>query len=185
MPQHSLWHILTQHPTINTGLCQTSACAHSAHCARDAMPFKQPGTWGARLWTRWCSPTEVPECGCGPFSPTSAMNRSAVRIKIQGSSSKRQYLCISAHFYLFFFHGLARPSLRDFSSREMSRNNLRKIIAVASAGLSGSVNYRRHYHIHSASSFFFSTVHNNLHAAALCVFFFPLGYNSILAYGSS
>lgn len=104
--------------------------------------------------------------------PTSAMNRSAVRIKIQGSSSKRQHLCISAHIFIFyFFHGLAHPSLRDFSSREMSRNNLRKIIAVASAGLSGSVNHRRDHHIHSASSFFF-TVHNNLHAAALCIFFF-------------
>lgn len=111
-----------------------------------------------RLWTRRCSPTEAPECCCGPLFPTSATNRSAVHIKIQGSSSKRQYFCISAQIFIFyFFHSLAGPSLRDFSLREMSQNNLRKIIAVASAGLSGSVNHRRDHHIHSASSFFYCT----------------------------
>lgn len=65
-----------------------------------------------------------------------------------------------------------RPALGDSRLRkEMPENNLRKIIAVALDGLSGSVNQCCVRHFHSASCFFFCTVHNNLHGAALQAFY--------------
>lgn len=78
--QGSLWHILTQHPTINIRLCQTSARVLAARVKN----MNYSNSWGLRgsVCTEECSPAEPPEC-C--FS--SDWSSSAVWcIKIQHSS---------------------------------------------------------------------------------------------------